>query len=92
MRTMPTSPEKKEILLHRRKAYFVNPAVKTKHGAFILCIAEEDEPGYYQTNWEWDATLKKAQELAQRMNDRLGITAEEAERIVLSTMKPLTFH
>ncbi len=89
---MPTSPDKKEDLMNRRKAYFINPAVKTPTGAFIPCYGIEDEPGYYKTNWEWDITLEKAEELVQRMNDKLGITAEEAERIVLSTMKPLTFH
>ncbi len=89
---MPISPDENDALMHRRRAYFINPAVKTERGAFIPCIAVEDEPGYYETKWEWDTTLKKAQELAQRINDRLGITAEDAERIVLSTMKPMTFH
>jgi hypothetical protein len=89
---MPTSPDKKEVLMHRRKAYFINPVVKTERGAFIPCFAIEDESGYYETKWEWDTTLKKAQKLAQRINDRLGITAEDAERIVLSSMKPLTLH
>ena len=89
---MPTSPDKKEVLLHRRKAYFINPVVKTESGAFIPCFAIEDESGYYETKWEWDTTLKKAQELVQRINDRLGISAEGAEHIVLSSMNPTTFH
>ncbi len=89
---MPTSPDKKEVQLHRRKAYFINPAVTTVNGAFIPCYAVEDESGYYETKWAWDMTLKKAQELAQRINDRLGISVEDAERIVLSSMNPTTFH
>ena len=65
----------------RNGAYFV-PIEGHKKGGWSVGIAVEDMPHYFQTDWLWDCSYETAVELATARNERAGITPEEAERII----------
>lgn len=69
-----------------KSVYFILPTVKDIDGGYIPCIAIEDEPGYYKTNWNWGESLEIAEECARQKNLALGISEKEAFKIVLSSM------
>lgn len=69
------------------KAYFIQPTVTDENGNYIPCIAVENERGFYRTNWEWGNDIEQAQRIADMMNDKLGITRADANRIVISSMR-----
>lgn len=85
-------PDDISKLLNRRKAYFVIDSIRSEDGNLVPCIAIEKEPGYFRTDWEWGKSLTDAEKYAAQMNARLGLTSEDAAKIVLSTMRPVTFH
>lgn len=70
----------------RRLAYFVSQTIVDENGQIVPCIALENEPGYYRTNWTWGTDLALAEECAAEKNSQLGLTLAEANRIVLSSM------
>lgn len=72
----------------KRTAYV---AVIDDKGAHRLGLAVEGEAGYHPAREDSDAggsfaTRDDALACAQRFNDRLGISAEDASRIVASSM------
>jgi hypothetical protein len=89
---METATFAQAIAANRRKAYFVLETIRSERGELVPCIAIEGVAGYYQTDWEWGTNLRKAEKYAQDMNNRLGITEEDASKIVLSTMKAAVFN
>jgi hypothetical protein len=72
-----------------RTAYFVSESITNDKGEFVPCIATENKSGYNLTDWSWGKDFGVAQQCAIDKNTRLGITQEDADRIVLSSMKPL---
>ena len=72
----------------RRIAYFVLGTERTKDGAFIVCVAIEGDAGFYKMDLEWKCSFTKAKAQAMEMNVKIGLTQEEAEEIILSTMLP----
>jgi hypothetical protein len=86
------NPHELAALLNRRKAYFVMDAERDEKGDIIPCIAIEKEPGYFKTDWAWGKSLTEALKIAEKMNAKLGITKEDADKIVMSTMRIPTFH
>ena len=68
-----------------RMAYFINELQKNEKG-YIPCIAKEGEKGFYLTDYNWGPDLAKAEKHAQDMNERMGVSKEEAFKIVVSTM------
>jgi hypothetical protein len=76
----------------RRRAYFILETIRSEDGQLIPCIAIEGVAGYYQTDWMWGTDVRKAEAIAQKMNDKLGISAADADRIVLSTMRKAVFN
>lgn len=72
----------------KRMAYFIQLTVKNEKGEYSPCIAIENEPGYNLTDWTWGSNLDKAEAIADEKNEALGITKDEAMKIVLSTMRP----
>ena len=71
---------------NQRMVYFIQQTVKSSSGGFIPCIAIEGESGYYPTDWDWGTDLELAEECAREKNERLGITEDEAHKIILGTM------
>ena len=72
----------------RRIAYFVLGTERTKDGAFIVCVAIEGDAGFYKMDLEWNCSFTKAKAQAAEMNVKIGLTQEEVEEIILSTMLP----
>jgi hypothetical protein len=70
----------------RRMAYFVRDTERTKEGAFIVCVAVEDEPGYFKLDWGWHCSSARAKAETVLLNDKLGLTEEEVNEIIISTM------
>lgn len=68
-----------------RLAYLVLETKRDEKG-WIVCICEENKPGYYKTNWRWDCSFEEARNLINERNWRLGLTPNEASKIVLSSM------
>ena len=70
-----------------RKVYFIQETVTDRDGNYIPCVAVENILGFYRTDWDWGSDFNEAQLIADRMNERLGITKHEATTIQLSTMR-----
>ena len=70
-----------------RRAYFILEPIKNKDGEYIPCIATEGEKGYHMTDWHWGTDLDHAEDCCDDKNKLLGITKEEAMKIVLSSMR-----
>jgi len=77
--TQPTTTEP-------RKAYMALETEKLITGDYIVCIAVENEPGYYRTDWYWKTDYKTACQLANEMNQRRGLTDLDAQRIIAGSM------
>jgi hypothetical protein len=72
-----------------RMAYFLLETERDKNGNFIPCIAKEYERGYYRTSWTYGKDRDLAEATIQTLNMRMGISEQEAARIVASTMGKL---
>ena len=72
-----------------RIAYTIMETQVTDKGEYIPCICIENHGGFYLTDWAWGTDLEKARECADEKNAELGLTKEEAMKIVFSTMKPI---
>jgi hypothetical protein len=81
MITQTTTPEP-------RKAYFVSQLEQLINNGYTVCIAVENEPGYYRTNWYWNTDFATAEQLAAEKNAALGLTEKDAARIIFSSMRP----
>lgn len=56
-------------------------------GQFIPSIVIENEPGHFpDKNWKWGKDYKIACKAAQQINERRGISEQEAQRIVDSSI------
>ena len=75
----------------RRIAYFVLAAEKTPDGGFTVCVAIENEAGFYKLDWGWHCSLTKAKTETAMMNQKLGLTQVEVEEIIISTMLKPTY-
>lgn len=71
----------------QRRVYFINELQRDAQGNYIPCIAVEGETGFYLTDWEWGSDLKFAQECADEMNEKMGISKREAMLVQLGTMR-----
>lgn len=72
-----------------RRAYFINELVRAEDGGFIPCIAEEGEKGFWRTDWNWGSDQNLAEQIAAQKNAAMGISEQDAIRIVFSSMTPL---
>jgi len=73
----------------KRMAYFVSGDERNK-GAYIMCFAVEKEAGFYKMDWGWHCSLAQARAETAVMNKKLGLSEEEVNRIIISTMKPVS--
>lgn len=69
-----------------RVCYGIFPDVLDVDGGFIPVIFTEGESGYYQTDWNWGTDVEIANALANRHNQKLGLTREDVAEIVKSTL------
>ena len=69
-----------------RSVYFLMESQRDENGELIVCIAIEGESGYYKTDWRWGKDIDWAEEVARKKNADMGISEEEANKIMLSTM------
>jgi hypothetical protein len=60
---------------------------ETAEGQFIPCVAEEGTIGYYKTDWTWGNDIATAREIADDMNEKMGISKNEAHWIVAQSMR-----
>ena len=70
-----------------RRAYFILEPIKNKDGEYIPCIVTEGERGYHMTDWHWGTDIDIAEQCCEDKNKLLGITEEEAMKIVFSSMR-----
>ena len=69
----------------RNIAYFIPVDGETDRG-WNVAIAAEDVPHYYKTDWFWDCDHETAVKLVNEVNAKRGITEEESERIISSSV------
>ena len=69
-----------------KRVYFLMESQRDENGELIVCIAIEGESGYYKTDWRWGKDIDWAEEVARKKNADMGISEEEANKIMLSTM------
>jgi hypothetical protein len=71
--------------------YAYTPVLETRDGkeGFFLGLAEENEPGYHQLAPGYGPypSYADAYNHAKELNAKLGLTAEDAARIVCSSMR-----
>lgn len=95
-------PKKKPVSIARKKlelrnevevyfkgkpiAYFVVENERTKDGAYIVCVAVEGEAGFYKMDWAWHSSFAKAKAETALLNEKLGLSEEEVNSIIISTM------
>jgi len=70
-----------------RTAYFILESQTNDKGEFRALIAVENERGYYKTDWFWGNDLGTAEQIARDKNKAMGISKDDACRIVLSSMR-----
>jgi len=75
--------------------YYICPSQDpNEHNGYVPSIVVRDEAGFRPLNgngscatpWVWGLTLKEAEAQARKRNLRIGISPEEANLIVLSSM------
>jgi hypothetical protein len=81
-----------ERIGNKRRAYYV-PEIPNggdldygTPGHYYPGISVEGESGYFVTDWDWGTDRALAQQCADEKNARLGLTKQDAERIILSSM------
>jgi len=74
-------------MTEKRMAMFIMETETNDQGEYRALIAVEGESGYYKTDWFWGASLELAEEVAKERNKRMGLTDEEVQKIILSTMR-----
>jgi hypothetical protein len=72
--------------MKKRTCYFILETVTDTDGGYIPCIAKENEPGYWKTDWNWGTDLEQAREIAREKNAALGISPQDAWTISTSSM------
>lgn len=71
----------------KRSVYFLMQTETDDEGNYIPCIAVEGERGFYRTDWTWGKDWEFANEICDEMNEKLGISKQEAMKIQLGTMR-----
>ena len=73
----------------KRMAFFVNDDERNE-GAYVMCFAVEGEAGFFKMDWGWHCSLARARAETALMNKKLGLKEEEVNKIIISTMGPVT--
>jgi len=75
-----------------RIAYFVLDTERTEDGAYILCVANHGVPGFCKMEMGMSGTYKAAKERVKQLNKELGLTDDDVNEIIISTMELPSFH
>jgi hypothetical protein len=67
--------------------YFINQLVRAADGGYIPCIATRNQSGFHKTDWNFGSDLAAAEQIAAQKNASAGYSQEEANDIVLSSMR-----
>ena len=81
------SDKEKYILEGKRWCYALVDEEKDDDGNYVPVIIVENNPGYITTDYNWGKDLTKAQEIADDMNRKIGITPKEAVRLIFTSMR-----
>lgn len=68
-------------------AYFISETEHDKDG-YTPCIVKENSEGYYPTDWKWKCSLEEAEKHCEKLNERMGISKEEVDKLILKSMYP----
>ena len=79
--------QQEEERLKGKTCYFIMETERDEQGNFIPCIAKEGESGFWRTDWQWGKDKALAQECADDMNEKLGLTKTQAMIIQLRSMR-----
>lgn len=71
----------------RKAAYFVLESQTNEAGEYNALLAVEGETGYYKTDWFWGKDVEEAELIARWKNEAMGISVEEAQKILLQSMR-----
>ena len=74
--------------------YFIPPDAKQVAGGFIPSAVYADKPGHSpmkgrpgHSPWVWGPDREAAEAAARRMNERMGLTEQDVDLIIASSMK-----
>ena len=76
-----------QTLIARKYAFVIPATGYDEKRGYQVGIAVEGERGYNVTDWYWGHDYKVACELADERNAKMGLTKEQAEDIIISTMR-----
>jgi len=76
-----------QTLIGKKYAYVIPICAYDTNRGYQVGIAVEGERGYNVTDWYWGHDYKVACQLADERNTKLGLTIEQAQDIVISTMR-----
>lgn len=79
--------DKEVEMSEARRVYFLLDSQRDENNELIVLIAIENESGYYKTDWHWGTDIDVAEKIARKKNEKLGISEDEAHKVVLSTMR-----
>lgn len=72
-------------MAEKRRVYLVQETVRAEDGGYIVCIAEENSPGYWRTDWNWGTDKEIIDDLLIKKNALLlempFQTAEERKEV-----------
>lgn len=74
-------------MTEKRKVYFLMDSQRNEKNELIVLIAVENESGYYKTDWLWGTDIGVAEKIAREKNEKMGVSEDEAYKVVLSTMR-----
>lgn len=83
------------LMATRKWCYYVPEAQDTReHGGYVPSLVIADEPGHSPmlgqgkgaSPWVWGQTLEQAREVCDKANADMGISPEQANRILASSM------
>lgn len=82
-------------LADRRMCYYI-PVEQFDENGYIPSVVFENEPGHnplrgngkLATPWYWGKTYEEAIETCRKANEKLGLTPEDVDKIVMSSMFP----
>jgi hypothetical protein len=81
-----------------RKCFYIPADAHVDGKGFVPSMVTENEPGHaplvgngeFAEPWYWGLTLDKANAIAARENERLGLTADDVTEIIVSSMRTST--
>lgn len=70
-----------------RRCYYILESVDKGEDIFPSIVVEGEE-GHYPTDWNWGKDMDQAKKCAAELNEELGLSQEDVDNIVMSSMFP----